>query len=148
MEAAMTEAESKSKHTRGCRVAHRANRAKGARNAGRDMKLITAIVRPYKLDDLEMAVAKLGVQGMTVTEVQGYGRQKGHAEYYRGAEYRVDFVPKTRIEIAVDESIVDPVVEAIANVARTGKIGDGKIFVTELEQAIRIRTGEFGAAAA
>jgi nitrogen regulatory protein P-II 2 len=115
---------------------------------GRVMKLITAIVRPFKLDDLELAVAKLGVQGMTVTEVQGYGRQKGHAEYYRGAEYRVDFVPKTRVEIAVDESIVEPVVEAIANVARTGKVGDGKIFVTELEQAIRIRTGEYGAAAA
>ena len=111
------------------------------------MKLITAIIRPYKLDDLELAVAKLGVQGMTVTEVQGYGHQRSHAEHYRGAEYRIDFVPKTQVEIAVDESIVEPVVEAIANVARTGKIGDGKIFVSEIEQAIRIRTGETGVAA-
>ena len=111
------------------------------------MKLITAIIRPYKLDDLELAVARLGVQGMTVTEVQGYGRQRGHAETYRGAEYRVDFVPKTQVEIAVDDSIVEPVVEAIANVARTGKVGDGKIFVSEIEQAIRIRTGETGVAA-
>jgi nitrogen regulatory protein P-II 2 len=111
------------------------------------MKLITAIIRPYKLDDLELAVAKLGVQGMTVTEVQGYGRQRGHAETYRGAEYRVDFVPKTHVEIAVDDSIVEPVVEAIANVARTGKVGDGKIFVSEIDQAIRIRTGETGVAA-
>jgi nitrogen regulatory protein P-II 2 len=111
------------------------------------MKLITAIIRPFKLDDLEMAVARLGVQGMTVTEVQGYGRQRGHAEYYRGAEYKVDFVPKTRVDLAVDDSIVEPVIEAIANVARTGKVGDGKIFVSELEQAIRIRTGETGVAA-
>jgi nitrogen regulatory protein P-II 2 len=111
------------------------------------MKLITAIIRPYKLEDLELAVARLGVQGMTVTEVQGYGRQRGHAEHYRGAEYRVDFVPKTQVEIAVDDSIVEPVVEAIANVARTGKVGDGKIFVSEIEQAIRIRTGETGVAA-
>ncbi len=111
------------------------------------MKLITAIIRPYKLDDLELAVARLGVQGMTVTEVQGYGRQRGHAETYRGAEYRVDFVPKTQVEIAVDDSIVEPVVEAIANVARTGKVGDGKIFVSEIDQAIRIRTGETGVAA-
>jgi nitrogen regulatory protein P-II 2 len=128
-----------------------ARRAAGDLRIGRnrqEMKLITAIVRPFKLDDLEMAVARLGVQGMTVTEVQGYGRQKGHAEYYRGAEYSVDFVPKTRVEIAVDDGIVEPVVEAIANVARTGKVGDGKIFVTELEQAIRIRTGETGAGAA
>ena len=111
------------------------------------MKLITAIIRPYKLDDLELAVARLGVQGMTVTEVQGYGRQRGHAETYRGAEYRVDFVPKTQVEIAVDDSIVEPVVEAIANVARTGKVGDGKIFVSEIDQAIRIRTGERGESA-
>ena len=111
------------------------------------MKLITAVIRPYKLDELEIAVARLGVQGMTVTEVQGYGRQRGHAEYYRGAEYHIDFVPKTLVEIAVDDSIVEPVVDAIANVARTGKVGDGKIFVTELEQAIRIRTGETGTAA-
>jgi nitrogen regulatory protein P-II 2 len=111
------------------------------------MKLITAIIRPYKLDDLELAVARLGVQGMTVIEVQGYGRQRGHAEHYRGAEYHVDFLPRTQVEIAVDESIVEPVVEAIANVARTGKIGDGKIFVSDIEQAIRIRTGETGVAA-
>lgn len=143
MEAAKTLADHNRKHS--ARLV-----ARDARNGpkGTVMKLITAIIRPFKLDDLELAVAKLGVQGMTVTEVQGYGRQKGHAEYYRGAEYRVDFVPKTRVEIAVDESIVEPVVEAIANVARTGKVGDGKIFVTELEQAIRIRTGEYGAAAA
>lgn len=108
------------------------------------MKLITAIIRPYKLDDLELAVAHLGVQGMTVIEVQGYGRQRGHAEYYRGAEYHVDFLPRTQVEIAVDESIVEPVVEAIANVTRTGKIGDGRIFVAPLGQAIRIRTGETG----
>jgi nitrogen regulatory protein P-II 2 len=143
MEAAMTLADDRSKHTRRRRDERRAKRAEG-----REMKLITAIIRPFRLDDLELAVARLGVQGMTVTEVQGYGRQKGHAEYYRGAEYKVDFVPKTRVEIAVDESIVEPVVEAIANVARTGKVGDGKIFVTDLEQAIRIRTGETGAAAA
>jgi nitrogen regulatory protein P-II 2 len=111
------------------------------------MKLITAIIRPYKLDDLQLAVARLGAQGMTVTEVQGYGRQRGHAEYYRGAEYLVDFIPKTQVEIAVEDSILEPVVEAIANVARTGKIGDGKIFVSEIEQAIRIRTGETGVAA-
>ncbi len=111
------------------------------------MKLITAVMRPYKLDELELAVAKLGVQGMTVLEVQGFGRQRGHAEFYRGAEYRVDFVPKTQVQIAVDDSVVDAVVDAIANVARTGKVGDGKIFVSHLEQAIRIRTGETGVAA-
>jgi nitrogen regulatory protein P-II 2 len=111
------------------------------------MKMITAVVRPYKLEDLEHAVARLGVQGMTVTEVQGFGRQRGHLEHYRSAEYRIDFVPKTRVEIAVDEAYVDAVVEAIGNVARTGKVGDGKVFVTPLEQAIRIRTGETGAAA-
>jgi nitrogen regulatory protein P-II 2 len=112
------------------------------------MKLITAIIRPYKLDDLEYAVARLGVQGMTVTEVLGYGRQRGHAEYYRGAEYRVEFAPKVMVEIAVQDDIVEPVCEAIANVARTGKVGDGKIFVSGLETAIRIRTGETGDAAA
>lgn len=111
------------------------------------MKWITTIIRPYKLDDLEQAVAKLGVQGLTVTEVQGYGRQRGHAEYYRGAEYRVDFVPKTRVEIAVEDSILEPVLEAIANIARTGKTGDGKIFVSELVEALRIRTGETGESA-
>lgn len=111
------------------------------------MKLITAVIRPYKLDELEVAVAKLGVQGMTVTEVQGFGRQRGHAEFYRGAEYHVDFVPKTQVQIAVDDLVVEALIEAIANVARTGKLGDGKIFVSDLEQAIRIRTGETGAAA-
>jgi len=111
------------------------------------LKLITAIIRPFKLDDLELAVAHLGVQGMTVTEVQGYGAEHGHPEVYRGADYRIDFVPRTQVQIAVDESITEAVVEAIANVARTGKVGDGRIFVTDIEQAIRIRTGETGAAA-
>lgn len=109
--------------------------------------MITAIIRPYKLGDLEMAVARLGVQGMTVTEVQGYGRQLGHAEFYRGAEYRIDFVPKLRVDIAVDDAVYEPVVDAICNVVRTGKVGDGKIFLSGLEQTIRIRTGETGNAA-
>jgi nitrogen regulatory protein P-II 2 len=113
----------------------------GSRNA---MKLITAIIKPFKLDDVRQAVADIGVQGITVTEVQGFGRQRGHTELYRGAEYRVDFLPKTKIELAVDDSIAEQVVEAITNVARTGKIGDGKIFVVDLEQAVRIRTGEIG----
>jgi len=108
------------------------------------MKLITALIKPFKLDDVRQAVADIGVQGITVTEVQGFGRQRGHTEMYRGAEYRVDFLPKTKIELAVDDSIVEQVVEAITNVARTGKIGDGKVFVTSLDQAIRIRTGEVG----
>ena len=108
------------------------------------MKLITAIIKPFKLDDVRQAVADIGVQGITVTEVQGFGRQRGHTELYRGAEYRVDFLPKTKIELAVDDSIAEQVVEAITNVARTGKIGDGKIFVSSLEQAVRIRTGEIG----
>jgi len=108
------------------------------------MKLITAIIKPFKLDDVRQAVADIGVQGITVTEVQGFGRQRGHTELYRGAEYRVDFLPKTKIELAVDDSIAEQVVEAITNVARTGKIGDGKIFVSSLEQAVRIRTGEVG----
>jgi nitrogen regulatory protein P-II 2 len=108
------------------------------------MKLITAIIKPFKLDDVRQAVADIGVQGITVTEVQGFGRQRGHTELYRGAEYRVDFLPKTKIELAVDDSIAEQVVEAITNVARTGKIGDGKIFVIALEQTVRIRTGETG----
>ena len=108
------------------------------------MKLITAIIKPFKLDDVRQAVADIGVQGITITEVQGFGRQRGHTELYRGAEYRVDFLPKTKIELAVDESVVEQVVEAIANVARTGKIGDGKLYVTNLAQAVRIRTGETG----
>jgi nitrogen regulatory protein P-II 2 len=108
------------------------------------MKLITAIIKPFKLDDVRQAVADIGVQGITITEVQGFGRQRGHTELYRGAEYRVDFLPKTKIELAVDDSVVEQVVEAIANVARTGKIGDGKLYVTSLAQAVRIRTGETG----
>src|SRR5512139_1844219 len=114
--------------------------------AGR-MKLITAIVKPFKLDEVRQAIADIGVQGVTVTEVQGFGRQRGHTELYRGAEYRVDFLPKTKVEIAVDDTVVEQVIEAITNVARTGKIGDGKIFVTQLDQAVRIRTGESGAEA-
>jgi nitrogen regulatory protein P-II 2 len=108
------------------------------------MKLITAIIKPFKLDDVRQAVADLGVQGVTVAEVQGFGRQRGHTELYRGAEYRVDFLPKTRVEIAIEDSLAEQVIEAIANVARTGKVGDGKIFVTRLEEAVRIRTGEHG----
>jgi len=108
------------------------------------MKLIVAIIKPFKLDDVRQAVADIGVQGITVTEVQGFGRQRGHTELYRGAEYRVDFLPKTKIELAVDDLVVEQVVEAITNVARTGKIGDGKLFVIDLEQAVRIRTGETG----
>ena len=111
------------------------------------MKMITAIIKPFKLDDVRQAVADIGVQGITVTEVKGFGRQRGHTELYRGAEYVVDFLPKTKMELAVADDIADQVIEAIINNARTGKIGDGKIFVTEIEQAIRIRTGETGAAA-
>jgi nitrogen regulatory protein P-II 2 len=111
------------------------------------MKLITAIIKPFKLDEVRQAIADIGVQGVTVTEVQGFGRQRGHTELYRGAEYRVDFLPKNKVEIAVDDTIVEQVIEAITNVARTGKIGDGKIFVTQLDQAVRIRTGEIGAEA-
>ncbi len=109
-----------------------------------DMKWIIAIIKPFKLDEVRQAVADIGVQGITVTEVQGFGRQRGHTELYRGAEYRVDFVPKTKIELAVDDSVCDQVVEAITNIARTGKIGDGKVFVFGLGEAIRIRTGETG----
>jgi nitrogen regulatory protein PII len=106
------------------------------------MKLITAILKPFKLDDVRQAIAEAGVRGVTVTEVRGFGRQRGHTEIYRGAEYAVEFVPKTKVEIAVEDSIADQVVEAIINSARTGKIGDGKIFVADLVQAVRIRTGE------
>jgi nitrogen regulatory protein P-II 2 len=109
------------------------------------MKLVTAIIKPYKLDEVRQAIADIGVQGVTVTEVQGFGRQRGHTELYRGAEYSVDFLPKTRVEIAVDDDVVEQVIEAVCNVARTGKIGDGKIFVADLAQVIRIRTGETGA---
>src|SRR5512133_2284375 len=106
------------------------------------MKLIMAIIKPFKLDDVREALTPLGVQGLTVTEVKGFGRQKGQTEIYRGAEYHVSFLPKVKIEVAVPDAIADQVVEAITNAARTGKIGDGKIFVLDLERALRIRTGE------
>jgi nitrogen regulatory protein P-II 2 len=108
------------------------------------MKLVTAIIKPFKLDDVREALSAVGVQGVTVTEVKGFGRQKGHTELYRGAEYVVDFLPKVKLEVAVDNGMVDKVIEAISKAAQTGKIGDGKIFVSNLEQAIRIRTGETG----
>jgi nitrogen regulatory protein P-II 2 len=108
------------------------------------MKLVTAIVKPFKLDDVRESLSDIGVQGITVTEVKGFGRQKGHTELYRGAEYVVDFLPKVKIEVAVADSAVDQVIEAITKSANTGKIGDGKIFVSTLEQVIRIRTGETG----
>ena len=111
------------------------------------MKMITAIIKPFKLDDVRQAVADIGIQGITVTEVKGFGRQRGHTELYRGAEYVVDFLPKAKIELAIADELLDQVVEAIANTARTGKIGDGKIFVSDLQEAIRIRTGETGAEA-
>ena len=109
------------------------------------MKLITAILKPFKLDDVRESLYEIGVQGITVTEVKGFGRQKGHTELYRGAEYVVDFLPKVKLEIAVTDEMVDAAIEAITRVASTGKIGDGKIFVSPLEQVIRIRTGETGA---
>ena len=109
------------------------------------MKLITAVVKPFKLDDVREALSEIGVQGITVTEVKGFGRQKGHTELYRGAEYVVDFLPKVKIDVAVSDDLTDKVIEAITKAAQTGKIGDGKIFVTNLEQIIRIRTGETGA---
>ena len=108
------------------------------------MKLITAIIKPFKLDEVRESLSAIGVQGITVTEVKGFGRQKGHTELYRGAEYVVDFLPKTKIEAAVDDAIVDRAIEAIESAARTGKIGDGKIFVYDLQQVVRIRTGENG----
>ncbi len=108
------------------------------------MKLVTAVIKPFKLDDVREALSEVGVQGITVTEVKGFGRQKGHTELYRGAEYVVDFLPKVKIDIAVPDDLLDRVIEAIAKAANTGKIGDGKIFVFNLEQAIRIRTGETG----
>ena len=111
------------------------------------MKWINAIIKPFTLDDVREALAEAGVQGMTVTEVKGFGRQHGHTELYRGAEYVVDFLPKIKLEIAVVESLVETVIETIANTARTGKIGDGKIFVTNIEQVLRIRTGETDEAA-
>ncbi len=111
------------------------------------MKLVTAIIKPFKLDDVREALSGIGVQGITVTEVKGFGRQKGHTELYRGAEYVVDFLPKVKLEVAVDSDLVDKVVETICSTANTGKIGDGKIFVYNLEQAVRIRTGEIGVSA-
>jgi nitrogen regulatory protein P-II 2 len=111
------------------------------------MKMISAVIKPFKLDDVRQAVADIGIQGITVTEVKGFGRQRGHTELYRGAEYVVDFLPKAKIELAVADDLVDQVVEAITSAARTGKIGDGKIFVGDIVEAIRIRTGETGAAA-
>jgi nitrogen regulatory protein P-II 2 len=106
------------------------------------MKLVTAIIKPFKLDDVRQSLAEIGIQGITVTEVKGFGRQKGHTELYRGAEYVVDFLPKVKLELAVADDRVDQVLEAITSVARTGKIGDGKIFVSNLGSAVRIRTGE------
>ena len=111
------------------------------------MKMITAIIKPFKLDEVRQALSDIGVQGITVTEVKGFGRQKGHTELYRGAEYVVDFLPKVKIEAAVPDGLAERVIEAIENTARTGKIGDGKIFVTDLEQVVRIRTGETGSTA-
>ncbi|QGG79337.1 P-II family nitrogen regulator [Litorivicinus lipolyticus] len=108
------------------------------------MKLVTAVIKPFKLDDVREALSEIGMQGITVTEVKGFGRQKGHTELYRGAEYVVDFLPKVKIEVAIDDDQLDTVVEAITKAANTGKIGDGKIFVVALEQAVRIRTGETG----
>ncbi len=106
------------------------------------MKLVTAIIKPFKLDDVRAALSEIGVSGMTVTEVKGFGRQRGHTELYRGAEYVIDFVPKTRVEVAVKADLVERVVEAVVKAAKTGKVGDGKIFITAIERAIRIRTGE------
>jgi nitrogen regulatory protein PII len=106
------------------------------------MKMITSVIKPFRLDEVRAALAALGVSGMTVTEVKGFGRQRGHTELYRGAEYTIDFVPKSRIEVAVKAELVDQVVDAIAAAAKTGTVGDGKIFITDLERAVRIRTGE------
>ena len=108
------------------------------------MRIVTAIIKPFKLDEVRQALSDMGIRGITVTEVKGFGRQKGHTELYRGAEYVVDFLPKVKVEAAVEASQVELVIEAIENAARTGKIGDGKIFVTVLEQVVRIRTGETG----
>ncbi len=108
------------------------------------MKLITAVIKPFKMDDVREALTDLGIQGLTITEVKGFGRQKGHTELYRGAEYVIDFLPKIKIEVAVTDDMADRVIETIIKTARTGKVGDGKIFVTELSQVIRVRTGEMG----
>ena len=106
------------------------------------MKLVTAIIKPFKLDDVRAALSDIGISGMTVTEVKGFGRQRGHTELYRGAEYVVDFVPKTRVEVGVKDELLDQVLEALVGAAKTGKVGDGKIFVSEIERVLRIRTGE------
>ena len=108
------------------------------------MKMVTAIIKPFKLDDVRQALSEIGVQGVTVSEVKGFGRQKGHTELYRGAEYVVDFLPKVKMELAIDDALLEQTIEAITSTANTGKIGDGKIFVTNIEQAIRIRTNETG----
>ena len=108
------------------------------------MKLVTAIIKPFKLDDVREALGDIGIHGMTITEVKGFGRQKGHTELYRGAEYVIDFLPKIKLEVVVSDNLVERVIEAILKVANSGKIGDGKIFVSSLEQVIRIRTGEYG----
>jgi len=111
------------------------------------MKMITAVIKPFRLDEVRAALATLGVSGMTVTEVKGFGRQRGHTELYRGAEYTIDFVPKSRIEVAVSDELAEQVVDAIAQAAKTGTVGDGKIFIWDLERAVRIRTGEIDSAA-
>jgi nitrogen regulatory protein P-II 2 len=111
------------------------------------MKLVTAIIKPFKLEDVRRAISEVGVQGVTVTEVRGFGRQRGHTEIYRGAEYAIEFVPKTKIEVAVDDALLDQLIEVIIKAAKTGKVGDGKIFVFDLTQVVRIRTGERDAAA-
>ena len=111
------------------------------------MKMVMAIIKPFKLDDVRESLSEIGVQGITVTEVKGFGRQKGHTELYRGAEYVVDFLPKVKVEAVIDDGLTDQVIEAISKAANTGKIGDGKIFVTAVEQAVRIRTGESGSEA-
>jgi len=111
------------------------------------MKMVVAIIKPFKLDDVREALSEIGVQGITVTEVKGFGRQKGHTELYRGAEYVVDFLPKVKVELAIDDDLTDQVIESISKAANTGKIGDGKIFVSALEQVVRIRTGETGSEA-
>ena len=111
------------------------------------MKLLTAIIKPFKLDDVREALSEVGIQGMTVTEVRGFGRQKGHTELYRGAEYVVDFLPKVRVEVAIDDGLLESAIEAVTKSAATGKVGDGKIFVTSLDEVVRIRTGETGSSA-
>ncbi|SKU72367.1 nitrogen regulatory protein P-II [Mycobacteroides abscessus subsp. abscessus] len=120
-------------------------RAARTREKEEDMKLVTAIVKPFTLEDVKTGLEQAGILGMTVSEVQGYGRQKGHTEVYRGAEYSVDFVPKVRVEVVVDDSAVDKVVEVIVTAARTGKIGDGKVWVSPVDSVVRVRTGERGA---